>query len=116
MWKWLQVNFCPWSIVYDLRTSIAEQETLGFQAGCPDYSSGDQCVGTVKRLKGEEKGWETYSAFFSSGRGEIKSDRPELTWAQFHGAAKHKFLLSLKMLCLANKGYQPKFSAMFIST
>ena len=38
-----------------------------------------------------------------------------LSRAQFHGAAKHKILLSLKMFCLANKGYQPKSHAMFIS-
>ena len=33
-------------------------------------------------------------------------------WAQFHGAAQHKKLLSPKMFCLAYKGCQP----MFIST
>ena len=37
-------------------------------------------------------------------------------WAQFHGAATHKNLLSLKMFCLANEGYKPKSHAMFIAS
>ena len=37
-------------------------------------------------------------------------------WAQFYGVAQHKNLLSLKIFCLADRGYQPKPHAMYIST
>ena len=39
-----------------------------------------------------------------------------MTWGQFHKAAKHKILLSLKNLGLAEMGYQPKYHAMYIGS
>ena len=39
-----------------------------------------------------------------------------VTWGQFHKAAEHKILLSLKMSSLAEMNYQPKYHVIYIGS